>query len=86
MQKQLQKQKQKWGERERERERFGFIWIDQKSEIEIDFFFFQNEATFPLVRKDYYIISTRRLIHTSGDFLRSSKKRMSLLTLPCGLT
>ena len=39
-------------------------------------FFFQNEATFPLVRKDYYIESLQGDLYThQGDFLRSSKRR-----------
>ena len=50
------------------------------------FFFSQNEATFPLVRKDYYIESIRRLIHISGRLPPIKSKKMSPLTLPCGLT
>ena len=37
---------------------------------------FQNEATFPLVRKDYYVESLQGDLYTHrGDFLRSSKRR-----------
>ena len=52
----------------------------------IFFPFFQNKAAFPLVRKDYYIESIRRLIHTSGRLPPIKSKKMSPLTLPCGLT
>ena len=39
-------------------------------------FFFQIEATFPLVRKDYYIESLQGDLYTHrGVFLRSSKRR-----------
>ena len=47
----------------------------QKLKLSIFFFFSQNEATFPLVRKDYYIESLQRDLYTHrGDFLRSSKE------------
>ena len=52
----------------------------------INFFFFQNKAAFPLVRKDYYIESIRRLIHTSGRLPSIKSKKMSPLALPCSLT
>ena len=57
--------------------------LSTKSKV---FFFFQNKATFPLVRKDYYIETIRRLIHTSGRLPPIKSKKMSPLTLPCGLT
>ena len=43
-------------------------------------FFFQNEATFPLVRKGYYKESPRRLIHTSESLPPIKFKKVSLLT------
>ena len=44
------------------------------------FFFFQNEATFPLVRKDYYKESIQGDLYTNrGIFLRSSSRRLDYL-------
>ena len=48
--------------------------------LELSFFFFQNEATFPLVRKGYYKESPRRLIHTSESLPPIKFKKVSLLT------
>ena len=42
--------------------------------------FFQNEATFPLVRKDYYKETIQGDIHKSGNLPLIKFKKMRLLT------
>ena len=53
---------------------------DEVDLCDLVFFFFQNEATFPLVRKNYYKESLQGDLYThQGVFLRSSSRRWDYL-------